>query len=104
MDEAERERYYDEEVAPMLLAMAKACQERGLSFVALVEWAPGDLGQTVALSKTAGAAIRMADLAGRSKGNIDAFMIAAGKSDLASRGHGSIALAMMGFPADPPPA
>lgn len=101
-DAAERERFYDEEIAPKLLDLARACEERGLGFVAVVEWSPGDCGQTATLPAGAGPAIRMAELAGRSRGDVDSFVIAIGKSDLARNGHNSIALMRMGFPNDPP--
>ena len=102
-DAADRERFYDEEIAPKLMELAKACEARGLGFVAVVEWQPGDCGHTATLPAGAGPAIRMAELAGRSRGNVDAFMIAVGKSDLARNGHNSIALMRMGFPNVPTP-
>lgn len=57
-----KEKFYDTEIAPELLRLAKLCQDKGLSFVAGVEWAPGDLGRTAALTAEAGEGMRKANL------------------------------------------
>ena len=50
---------YDDEIAPALLEIAKRCGERGMSFVANVEFSPGDTGSTVLLTQSACATSRM---------------------------------------------
>jgi hypothetical protein len=38
MTPEEREKYYDEKIAPALLAMAEDCHSKGMSFLCGVEW------------------------------------------------------------------
>ena len=55
----EGEAWYDAEIAPALAALARRCHERGMSFIAAVEYQPGDRGGTYCLTKDAGTAMRM---------------------------------------------
>lgn len=57
---AEKEKLYDDEIAPVLLQLAKLAQDNGLSFVAGVEWEPGEVGKTAALEADASAGMREA--------------------------------------------
>lgn len=41
------EEYYDKEVMPLLKALSIKLQNRGMSIIALVEFNPGDIGNTV---------------------------------------------------------
>lgn len=50
MSEAE----YDAEIAPLLLAAAKRCEELGYPMVAVVEYEPGERGETRVLPESAG--------------------------------------------------
>jgi hypothetical protein len=43
---SEKEAFYDAEVAPVLLDLAEKCAERGLHFLAQVEYEPGEFGLT----------------------------------------------------------
>lgn len=61
MNAKDREKFYDETVAPELLRLAKLCQESGLSFVAGVEWEPDEVGRTATMTKDAGQGIRRAN-------------------------------------------
>jgi hypothetical protein len=73
------ERQYDEEIAPMMLAVAKECERLGMSMVARVEWAPDQFGITQIGIGDAGIGQKMTLLAAHAKGNIDLFCIEAMK-------------------------
>jgi hypothetical protein len=49
MTDEEKERWYDEEVAPQLKALAERCNEAGLCFFAVVRFGPGQHGVTWAM-------------------------------------------------------
>lgn len=74
MTPEEREAFYDTEVAPTLMELAKKCQDRGLSFVAMVEWSPDGTGETVTVREGAGIKIQMASWAVKSHGNADVLI------------------------------
>jgi hypothetical protein len=69
------EAWYDAEIAPALAALAKRCNERGMAFVAVVEYQPGDRGGTYYLTKDAGLPMVMLNLCARTAPNIDAYII-----------------------------
>ena len=69
------EAWYDAEIAPALAALATRCNERGMSFVAVVEYQPGDLGATYYLTKDAGTEMHMLNLCGQTVPNVDAYVI-----------------------------
>lgn len=82
MNAEEREKFYDEEIAPALLELAKKCLDNGLSMVAAVEWdkeRPEDdgWGSTVGLQKEGevGLPLAMQAMLVRSGRNIDAFIL-----------------------------
>lgn len=98
------EAFYDAEIAPKLLEIAKACEARGMSFVAAVEYAPGETGETTVLAPRAERSIllEVAYWGIKCRGNIDSFMIAAEKH--ARRfGHSSAYLSMRDIPTKPQP-
>jgi len=99
-DEKEREDFYDKEIAPELAKLRDRCVERGLQFLALVEWEPGEYGRTTGLKAPLGLAIEWANWAGQSNGNIDSFMIAVMRQ-AHERGHSSAVLSMLGVPTSP---
>jgi hypothetical protein len=66
---------YDEQVAPLLMEAGRICKENGLPFIAVVEYAPGEFGQTQHFTETQGLAMTMANIAARAHGNLDAFML-----------------------------
>ncbi len=84
MTPAEREAIYDAEIAPALSALAKRCEECGMSIVAEVEWNPAEAagGMTVALAEGSSFAIRLGKLALEVRGNIDSLFIALNKSNV----------------------
>ncbi len=63
MTAQEREKFYDEKIAPELFRLAKLCEENGLSLVCGVEWAPGDIGRTAFITKEGSEFMRRANLA-----------------------------------------
>jgi hypothetical protein len=94
MTPEDREDFYDREVAPVLMDLAKKCQDNGLSIAAMVEWEPGETGRTAALSADASFGIRMVEAAMQARGNVDSLIFAIQKY-AAEHGHSSICLKML---------
>lgn len=69
------EQFYDEEIAPKLLALASQCRERGMSLIAVVEYGPHERGATYSVLKEAGIEMGMIEMCSRSAPNIDAYVI-----------------------------
>lgn len=88
------EEFYDTEVAPVLLELAKACEARGVPFLALVEYAPNKPARTEFLPTTAGIEQRLATWAARADGNIDALMLTVQRYAEA-HGHSSVVLEIL---------
>ena len=95
MTPEEREAVYDAEIAPALMALAKRCEECGMSLVAEVEWNPDELagGRTIALAEGSSFAMRLVKLAADVKGNVDGLIIALRKHD--PTGGGSVFLRVL---------
>lgn len=105
-DEAQaNEAWYDAEIAPVLLELSRKCQARkGVNFLAHVEYAKGDVGQTRWYDpESASISTHMAFWASASHGNIDKFLVAAMRY-AKKHGHGSVFLAALEkeFPSTPP--
>jgi hypothetical protein len=87
------EDFYDSEIAPQLFAIAEACKARGISFVATVEYDPGEFGTTGTIEphserlKTAYQWLIT--------GNIDAVCISLAER-AKKEGHSSMVLSLMG--------
>ncbi|HLY89070.1 MAG TPA: hypothetical protein VKQ27_08805 [Acetobacteraceae bacterium] len=96
------EQFYDDVVAPALLDLAKQCRERGMPFLATVEYAPGEYGTTADLPPAAERSLPMdwSYVAARSQGNADTLILHLMKQ-AAERGHGSVTLAQLGIPHSP---
>lgn len=94
MTPEEREAFYDCEVAPALMELAKKCQDHGLSMVAMAEWEPGQTGRTAALTAEAGIGIRIAEAAMQARGNVDSLIFAIQKY-ATKHGHNSICLKVL---------
>lgn len=73
---SEDEAWYDAEIAPALAALAKRCHERGMSFIASVEYQPGDRGSTYYLTERACLQMHMLHLASRTAPNVDGYIMA----------------------------
>ena len=99
-----KEEIYDAEIAPMLLAACKRCQELGFPMVASVD--PGETGRTEFSPSHKGdtrpsAKQLLVHYAARFNGNIDAMLIQVVR-DANEFGHGSAYIQMLGCkPADP---
>lgn len=72
---SEREAWYDTEIAPALAALAKRCHERGMAFVAVVEYEPGDRAGTYYMTEQAGLAMTMQHLCAMTAPNVDAYVM-----------------------------
>lgn len=100
MTKQEREKFYDEEIAPALLTLAEKCNKAGLSFLAVAEWEPGDIGRTMHYVQPYGPQMDWAAAAARSGGNVDAligFLVNSAKAS----GHSSAYLMQLGVPMKP---
>jgi hypothetical protein len=71
----ENEAWLDAELGPKLRELAKLCGERGMSFVAVVEYGPGERSRTTRLAPDAGLAMRMLTLCAAAGENVDGYMI-----------------------------
>ena len=72
---SDKETYYDEEIAPALLELANKCKEAGLSFVAVVEYAPDELARTRMLQQDAGLKITMVEHCAHTAPNMDGYVM-----------------------------
>ncbi len=98
---SEKEKYYDDVIAPKLSELAKDAQLRGLNFLALVEWAPGEHGRThYCVEGTQGLPLRMANWAAQCNGNVDLFWMTVQKY-ARKYGHESVFLTLQGIPGKP---
>lgn len=73
---SENEAWYDAEIAPALEALAKRCEERGMGFLAEVEFEPNRRGGTHVLLEGSGMAMRMLHVAACTLPNVDSFVLA----------------------------
>lgn len=73
---SENEAWYDAEISPALAALAKRCHERGMSFIATVEYQPGDRGGTYCLTEGTSLQMRMLHLAAQTVPNVDRYILA----------------------------
>lgn len=100
MNTTENEKWYDEYLAPELLRLGKECENRGLSFLAVVEWEPGKTGETRVMNKVHGFGFEMTLAAATAHGNVDAFWRWV-QRHAKEKGHGSIFLHHQGIPETP---
>jgi hypothetical protein len=73
------EEQYDEIIAPMMLAVAKRCEELGMSLIARIEWEPGESGITQ-IGDMNSAGQWLTQMAAHSHGNIDKLCLIAVKT------------------------
>ena len=96
----DREKIYDEEVAPVLAALVKRCGELGFSMVARVEWMPGESGRTEFLALDASVGQKMTHWAAQADGNVDSLLLAV-ERHARKTGHSSLYLKVLGVPEKP---
>lgn len=94
------ETYYDEHIAPKLLAIGKECEANGLSLIATCGYAPDTYGTTRVIQEGAGFALTMINAAVEARGNLDLFMMWMERS-ARKNGHSSVYLSMRGIPENP---
>ena len=70
-----QEEWYDSEIAPALIALAKRCNERGMSFICDVEYLPDKRAGTYFLTHDHGTEMRMIYLCSMKAPNVDGFII-----------------------------
>lgn len=72
----DNEKFFDEEIGPVLAEIGKKCEARGMAIVATVEYDPGEYSTTAVIPGTApNVPMRMAYIAAHARGNVDSFMI-----------------------------
>ena len=69
------EDWYDAEIAPALYDLAKRCHEKGMAFIAVVEYAPSERGGTYYLPEQAGLEMQMLHLCAQTVPNVDSYII-----------------------------
>jgi hypothetical protein len=94
MTQEEREVFYDREIAPALLDLARKCESNGLSLVAMTEWWPGETGLTATVREGAGIKLRMTQWAAAVNGNVDALIMQLQKHGR-EHGHNSLFLSVL---------
>ncbi len=95
-----REKFYDDEIAPLLVKISEQCKERGLSFFAVCEWEPGEFGRTLIAQADASLAVLLANAAAKANGNVDALIMGIMKY-ATEHGHSSACLSILGVPVKP---
>lgn len=71
----EDEAWYDAEIAPALAELAKRCHERGMAFVAAVEYQPGDHATTYMMGDGACLQMQMVRLCSQTAPNVDSYIM-----------------------------
>jgi len=103
--DTEGEQFYDDHIAPELLRLGKLCEDRGMAFLAHIEFDEGYFGTTVAIPVKRSWAFVLAHYAVQAKGNFDALAFAVARHVREnSTGHNSLILSQMGVPTAPAPA
>lgn len=69
------EAIYDEKIAPVLAQLGQLCKDHDMPFLAIVEYAPQDFGQTTVQTPDQSMPMTMANIAARCRGNLDSFII-----------------------------
>jgi hypothetical protein len=69
------EEWYDQEVAPTLLKLVRACKDRGISMLAFVEWNSGKIGSTMYCTPKACPEMTMLALCAKAGTNVDLYML-----------------------------
>ncbi len=76
---SDKEQYYDEVIAPVLLVLARQCKEAGLSFVAVVECDQNETARTQLMQPDAGLGITMVNHCARTGTNVDGYIMGLAK-------------------------
>jgi hypothetical protein len=95
MTPTEREAFYDSEIAPRLLELARLCQDNEISLVCAANWGTDDQDRTVTLQPHAPMSIKMTEVAAQANGNADSLIMALMKHGR-EHGHNSMCLHLLG--------
>jgi hypothetical protein len=74
-EKTENEAWYDAEIAPALAALAIRCQERGMSFIATVEYDHGERAGTYYLIEDVGLEMQMQYYCAMTVPSVDAYIM-----------------------------
>ncbi|MFD1792101.1 hypothetical protein ACFSE0_10675 [Ochrobactrum teleogrylli] len=96
----ENEKFYDDIIAPRLHQLAEECKQRGMSFVANVEYDPGATASTILLAENSGYHARLMCTAAQCGENVDGLIFAIMKH-AREHGHSSLCLKMLGVSPTP---
>lgn len=96
----DQEKFYDEEVAPELARLAKLCEDRGMGFVATVQYNDDGAGTTATLQEGTELSVRLAYVAARCNRNVDVLIGWIVRYAL-KHGHSSVYLTQLGVPISP---
>lgn len=100
----DNEQFYDDNIAPVLKALAEQCRARGMSFLAVVEYGFDSRGRTVALAEPS-LDMRFISMAAAAGCNLDSLAIAMARiCREESISHNSIVLHRLGVPESPEPS
>jgi hypothetical protein len=91
---SDKEQIYDNEIAPLLLKIAKIAEEHSIALTCLVQWAHGESGRTETRPHGLWAETRIASYAVRCNGNADDLIFVLQK-DGKKYGHSSICLHLL---------
>ena len=101
MTPEERAAYYDAEIAPALFALGKACEERGITLLAMCQWAPGEGASTFCIpAGQRDCHVRSVTYAMKARGNADLLFSAVSRA-AKEHGHSSAILYTLGVPTTP---
>lgn len=76
---SEREKFYDEQIAPKVKELAELCAAHNMSVVCVVEFEKDARGGTYSLLPDAGTAMHMVRLCGQSGENVDRYLLSLNK-------------------------
>jgi hypothetical protein len=71
----DNEKFYDAEIAPVLLSLSKKCEEHGVGFIAVVEYKENERGETYTLPKETSLSMIMIKHCAKTGENIDGYVI-----------------------------
>lgn len=107
MNVKEREKFYDERIAPELARLSKLCTDNGLSMLAVVEFDKNEAGEsgygrTLGLAKGSSDSIRWMDAFVQSNANFERYCLGFMRHCVTNKiPHTSMCLQQLGIEPDP---
>ena len=74
-EDRNNEAWYDSEIAPALAALAKRCHERGMSFIAVVEYQQDEYATMCHVGDNACLPVQMVKMCLQTAPNVDSYLI-----------------------------